>query len=102
MPEFDANEDPLRLTGGGKDEPLEPAVIRPRFMPRARELAYAHCYARREARARQIGSAPVARRRRAARRACPSGRRVVPLGAPPRRRRRLWTTCHGRPPGSSS
>ena len=39
MPDFDANDDPLRLTGAEQDEPLEPAYIRPRFQPRARALA---------------------------------------------------------------
>ncbi len=39
----------------------------------------------------------LARRRRLARRACPYGWQVRVLGTPPRKRRRLWTQCHGSP-----
>jgi hypothetical protein len=102
MPDFDANDDPLRLTGAEPDDPLEPAHIRPRFMPRARELAYGRCYARAGRPARRVGVAPPALRGHAARAACPRGHLLTPLRTPPRRRRRLWTLCHGRPPGSSS
>jgi hypothetical protein len=101
MPDFDANDDPLRLTGAEQDEPLEPAHVRPRFVLRARALAYGQCYARAGRPACRVGFAP-AQRRRAARRACPRGHLLTPLRTPPRRRRRLWTLCHGRPPGSSS
>ena len=96
MPDFDANDDPLRLTGAGKDEPLEPALIRPRFVPRARELAYAQCYARHGRPARRVGVALVAQGRRVARNAC--DRPIALLGSPPRRRRRLWTSATGDPP----
>ncbi|HTR72769.1 MAG TPA: hypothetical protein VMG80_04160 [Solirubrobacteraceae bacterium] len=54
---------------------------------------------------RRVGVAMVARRRRLARRACPCGWTVRVLSTPPRRRRRLWTSCHGHPrqtPGSLS
>jgi hypothetical protein len=102
MPDFDANDDPLRLTGAEQDEPLEPAHVRPRFQPRARALAYSQCYVRYGRPARRVGVAPVAQRRHGTRRACPRGRLLAPLRTTPRRRRRLWTVCHGRPPGSPS
>ena len=102
MSDFDANDDPLRLTGAGNDEPLDPAEIRPRVMRRARQLAYGQCYARRARSQERVGVTLPSQRRRAARRACPHARRVPMLGTPLRRRRRLWTVCHGRPPGSPS
>jgi hypothetical protein len=102
MPDFDANDDPLRLTGAEQDEPLEPAHVRPRVEPRARALAYSQCYARYGRPARRVDVARIAQRRRCARRACPRARLLAPLRTPPRRRRRLWTVCHGRPPGSPS
>jgi hypothetical protein len=100
MPDFDANEDPLRLSGAGKDEPLDLPKLQPRFMPRTRQLAQRECYLRPNRTARRLGPVLMARSRRAARNAC--ARRIALLGAPPRRRRRLWTMCHGRPPGSQS
>jgi hypothetical protein len=102
MTDFDANDDPLRLTGTEKDDPFVPAELRPRFAPRARQLAYARCFRRSESGANRIQSTLDARSRRAARCACPHGRRVAALGFPPRRSRRLWTKCHGRAPGSPS
>jgi hypothetical protein len=46
MTDFDANEDHLRLSGPGKDEPSEPPKLRPRFALRARQLAYGQCFHR--------------------------------------------------------
>jgi hypothetical protein len=97
MTDFDANEDPLRLSGSN-GEPFEPPKLRPRFMPRARQLAYGQCFYRP---VRRIVARLDSQRTRAARRACPPEQRSALLG-PSRRRRRLWTTCHGRLPGSPS
>jgi hypothetical protein len=99
MTDFDANEDHLRLSGLGKDESSEPPKLRPRFAPRARQLAYRHCFYRSP---RRIASRLASQRARTARRSCPPGGRLGLLGAPARRRRQLWTKCHGRTPGSPS
>ena len=99
MTDFDANEDHLRLSGPGKDEPSEPPKLRPRFALRTRQLAYGQCFHR----APRRGAAKLASQRtRTARRSCPPAVRLELLGAASRRRRHLWTTCHGRPPGSPS
>ena len=102
MPDFDTNEDPLRLSDSGKEERFELPKLRPRFTPRARALACGQCFA-------SSGDSPVrlrtqlaARRWRAMRRTCASARVVGLTAAMPSRRRRLWTTCHGRIPGSPS
>jgi hypothetical protein len=104
MLDFDANEEPIRLTGAGRSDPLDPAEIGPPSVRRARDLAYGHLKAKQGRPGRRVGTgvALLARRRRATRRACPYGRRVSVLGTPPRHRRRLWTMCHGRAPGSPS
>jgi hypothetical protein len=99
MTDFDANEDPLRLSGPVNDESPEPPKLRPRFAPRARQLAYGRCFRRPR---RRIASTLESQRTRAACRTCSPAGRIELLGAPPRRRRRLWTMCHGRPPGSPS
>jgi hypothetical protein len=99
MTDFDANEDPLRLSGAANGEPFEPAKLRPRFMPRARQLAYGQCFRRPLGRlTATLASQPT----RAVARSCPPADRLASLGTPPRRRRRLWTACHGRPPGFPS
>lgn len=100
MPDFDANEDPLRLSAAASDDPFELPKLRPRFAPRARELATTGCHGRRAAAPRALEPELVVRRRNAARHVC--GDRVMLLAGPPRRRRRLWTKCHGRPGGSPS
>jgi hypothetical protein len=99
MTDFDANDDPLRLSGPANDESPELPKLRPRFAPRARQLAYGQCFHRPSGR---IALTLASQATRAARRACPPSARIALLGAAPRRRRRLWTTCHGRPPGSPS
>ena len=64
MTDFDANEDPLRLTRHRKDDPYVPAELRPRFAPRARQLAYGRCFTRNESGANRIQSTLDARSRR--------------------------------------
>jgi hypothetical protein len=98
MPDFDANEDPLRLSGAGKDESLDPSRLQPRFVARTRQFAYAGCWQRPPA--RRVGVKLAVRSRHSGRRSCST--RIVLLGISPRRRRRLWTSCHGRLPGSPS
>jgi hypothetical protein len=100
MPDFDANDDPLRLSGGGQDDPLDLPKLTPRFAPRARALAARQCFAGDARPTRRVGHVLSAHDRRVARRAC--AQRSGLLRTPPRRRRRLWTKCHGRPPGSAS
>jgi hypothetical protein len=99
MPDFDANDDPLRLSDSGKDEPFDVPKLRPRFMARARTLAYGQCT---RARADRIQPMLGTARWRAMRRACPAVRAAGMSAAMPVRRRRLWTKCHGRAPGSPS
>jgi hypothetical protein len=99
MTDFDANEDHLRLSGPGKDESSEPPKLHPRFAPRARQLAYGQCFHRSP---RRVDWTLTSQRTRAVRRSCSPEARIELLGAPPRRRRRLWTLCHGRLPGSPS
>jgi hypothetical protein len=103
MPDFDTNDDPLRLSDSGKDEPLEMPKLRPRFTPRARTLAHGQCFRARANRAAdrlqpRLGTLGW----RAMRRTCPSLRSAGVPGKLPARRRRLWTKCHGRAPGSPS
>jgi hypothetical protein len=101
MPDFDANDDPLRLNGAGNDQPLDPAGIRLPVQRRARQLAYDGCFAGQGRPERRIGATLLAQRRHAARRACPDGWAAAP-GAPVRSRRHPCSGCHGRPPRSSS
>jgi hypothetical protein len=102
MPDFDAKEDSPRLSGAGQDDALDLPKLRPRFSPRARELASRDCRARGSRAPERIGTGVTARQRHAARRACSSAERVILLASPPSRRRRLWTTCHGHRSGPSS
>jgi hypothetical protein len=97
MPDFDANDDPLRLSDSGDDDSPEPAKLTPRFTLRARALADRQCRRRHDRLGRRVGPVLVAQGRRVARNAC--DRRIVLMASPPRHRRRLWTQCHGRPPG---
>jgi hypothetical protein len=100
MPDFDANDDPLRLSASGMDDPIDPPKLTPRFAPRTRQLAERRCLTRPAGREQRVGPLLMARARDAARNAC--GARIALLQAPARRRRRLWTKCHGRSPGSVS
>jgi hypothetical protein len=102
MPDFDTNEDPLRLSDTANDEPFERPKLRPRFTPRARTLAYGQCFGSRTYRPDRLQARLVTSRWRAMRRSCPSLRAAGVPGALPARRRRLWTKCHGRAPGSPS
>jgi hypothetical protein len=102
MPDFDANDDPLRLSGAGRDDSVNRPKLHPRFSPRSRQLASRRCRSRASRAPAQVGGALAARRRSAARHACSAGGRVMLLASAPRRRRRLWTSCHGHASGSSS
>jgi hypothetical protein len=107
MQDFDANEDFIRLTGAGRDDlpdpvEIDPIEFKPLVVRRARMQPEGHHAARWDKPRRRVGVALIARRRFATRLACPYGRRVPVLAPPPRRTRRLWTKCHGRPPGSPS
>ncbi|HEX4484310.1 MAG TPA: hypothetical protein VH081_11045 [Solirubrobacteraceae bacterium] len=102
MPDFDANEDPLRLSGAGRDDSRDLPKLRPRVSPRSRELASRECRARGSRAPEQIGAGLAAHRRSAARHACSHVGRVMLLASAPRRRRRLWTSCHGYASGSPS
>jgi hypothetical protein len=107
MSDFDSNEDFIRLTDADRDDVTDPEEIdRVRFEPplvrRARLQVEGH-YSAPPALGRRVGVTMIARRRHTTRRACPYGRRVPVLATPPRcNRRRLWTECHGCPPGSPS
>jgi hypothetical protein len=100
MPDFDANDDQPRLSASGKDDSIDLPKLTPRFAPRMRQLAERRCFTRIADREQRVGPVLMARGRDAARNAC--GARIALLGAPPRRRRRLWTKCHGRSPGTVS
>jgi hypothetical protein len=101
MPDFDANEDLTRLPGPSPEESREPADVHPPAIGRARRLAGARRYARRSERGRLIELGSLTRRRPTNTLGC-ARRRLCAVGAPPRRRRNLWTLRHGRPPGSPS
>jgi hypothetical protein len=102
MPDFDANEDHVRLGDSAKDEHFELPLLRPRFSARSRELAVRECFGARKQEPARVPRRLATGRRRAAGRACSAARSNGPLAAGANRRRRLWTTCHGRVPGSSS
>jgi hypothetical protein len=103
MPDFDANDDSLRLSGSGKDDSSDMPKLRPRFMARARTLAYRQCFGARTHRdADRLQPRLGTLRWRTMRRSCPSLRAAGVPGVLPARRRRLWTKCHGRAPGSPS
>jgi hypothetical protein len=98
MPDFDANEDQPTLPTTGQEHPAEPTEQGVPAMPRAREDGGRH--RDRPARRRDPRVRPVlTQSRRVALRACDDR---GPVLRPLRRRRRLWTVCHGRAPGSSS
>jgi len=102
MPDFDAKEDPLRLSGSAKEEPIDVPKLRPRFLPRARRLSYARCFRSRGRASERLRPALATGAVRAARRTRPFARSRGPLAATATKRRRLWTKCHGRAPGSPS
>ncbi|HWG09671.1 MAG TPA: hypothetical protein VN672_11775 [Solirubrobacteraceae bacterium] len=102
MPDFDANEDPLRLSDSDTEEPLELPKLRPRFSPRARALACGDCFGPPARSSVRLAPMLGTRGWRTLQRACPSARAAGPMAAMPTRRRRLWTPCHGRAPGSPS
>ena len=99
MPDFDANDDPLRLPGAGEDEPFEPAqAARRAFVPRARAARRARSAARGARPARRAAWRRCSSRSAGAPRATPARAAIARLRSPPlRRRRRLWTQCHGTP-----
>jgi hypothetical protein len=45
MPDFDANDDPLRLNGAGHDDRFEAPKLHPQFVARARKLPSSSCHA---------------------------------------------------------
>jgi hypothetical protein len=100
MPEFDSNDDPPRLSASGMDDSIDIPRLMPRFAPRMRQLAERRCSTRPSSLEHSVGPMLLARARGAARNSCAG--RIALLGTPPRRRRRLWTKCHGRSPGSLS
>ncbi|MFI4989554.1 MAG: hypothetical protein ACHQHO_01380 [Solirubrobacterales bacterium] len=102
MPDFEAHDDPLRLNESNKDEPFNVPKLRPRFTARTRRLACQQCFSARGHVAARLRPRLDTGRWRAARRACPSARTVGLPATMPSRRRRLWTTCHGRVSGSPS
>ncbi len=105
MPDFDANDDFIRLTRAGRDDTPDPVEVdpvraEPPLVRRTRVHVEGHYKARGGRPARGIGVTMIARRRHATRRACPYGRRLPVLATQRYNRRRLWTVCHGLPPGS--
>jgi hypothetical protein len=108
MHDFDANEDLARLPGSGQDSAPEPADgqdIEP-GPPAVRRFRRLHAAAARGARGwlgPRCGTWQPARRRGAPGGGrCPSGARAELVQMPSRVTRRLWSTCHGRAPGSLS
>jgi hypothetical protein len=101
MPDFEANEDVTRLPGTGPEGSIEPADVRPPAIRRVRRLAGERRFARRSKRGRVIELTALKRRRPTSALRC-ARPRLCAVGAPPRRRRNLWTLRHGRPPGSPS
>lgn len=93
MPEFEAKDDPLRLSEAGREPQSQP---RARPITRGRSLTSRRC-GRVSAPVRQVRLELESRRMLAVRRACGG---VLPTAS--HRRRRLWTTCHGWPPGTAS
>ena len=102
MPDFEATEDPLRLSDSAEEEPLDVPELRPRFMPRTRQLTYAWCFRSGRGTRERLRPALATGVARAARRTSPYVSSRGPLAATAAKRRRLWTKCHGRPPGSPS
>jgi len=95
MPEFNANEDPPRLSGFDSDEPFEVPKLRLRFRPRTRTLAGERCLRA----SRGPGANPQAKP--VARRSCSLDAGSAPASVS-RRRRRLWSMCRDRGSGSPS
>jgi hypothetical protein len=83
--------DAAEAVEGARKLPEETPIVR-----RTRHLATGHFAAGGTA-SRRVGAKLMARRRRLARRACPYGWQARVLSTPPRKRRRLWTQCHGSP-----
>jgi hypothetical protein len=102
MPDFDTNEDPIRMPDARPGDPLDPGPILRPVVRRIRELHFGHLSTRSGRSGRRVCVTLLAQRRRATRCACPYGRRVPVVGTPLRHRRRLWTLCHGQAPGSPS
>ena len=100
MPDFDANDDSLRLSASGMDDSIDLPKLTPRFAPRLRQLAERRCFASAVGRERRVGPRLQARARHAARNACAT--QTASLTVASLRRRRLWTKCHGQRPGSVS
>jgi hypothetical protein len=100
MPDFDANDDPLRLDGSGDDDRFQAPMLHPQFVARSRMRASCSCHTWAVTPARRVAAELAQRRRGAPRRACPD-RATLPANRL-RRRRRLWIACHGRAPGSPS
>jgi hypothetical protein len=73
-------------------DPLDPRLP----APIARRIRHRpHPAASQAGRRRRVQVLLLARRRRAARRACPFGRETRVLARTRRKRRLLWTACHG-------
>jgi hypothetical protein len=98
MPDFDANDDPLRLNGAGHDDRFEAPKLHPQFVARSRKLPSSSCRAWAAGPARRVAAKLAQRRRETPRRACAT----AGLTRTPRRRVRLSTRWHGRAPGSPS
>jgi hypothetical protein len=102
MPDFDAKEDSPRLSGAGQDDSRDLPEPPARISPRGRELASRDCSEQTPRVAQLISARLGSRARHAARRSCSTREHVIVLAAPARRRRRLWTACHGHRFGSPS
>jgi hypothetical protein len=103
MPDFDTNEDHRRLGDSSGEDAFKLPKLRPRFAPRARQLASWQCMTHRAAAPRKTPSKLNGRPSRAAlHRACDAGRGHGRFAVAPSRRRRLWTKCLGRFSGSQS
>ncbi len=97
--------DPALQVRAREDEPPSEPRHLPEETPivhRVRDDAEGHLSEDRHSRNRRTEVRQMAQRRFKARRACPFGWRVRVLDRPTRKRRRLWTACHGQrpsPPG---
>jgi hypothetical protein len=100
MPDFDTNEDAI-LPGPGQDETPAPSEQGPPAVPRAREVPDGHLDAAERMGSGRLRPSVRSLRRRADRRACNRDWKASALRSL-HRRRRLWTLCHGRRPGSPS
>jgi hypothetical protein len=106
MPDFDANEDATMPDDGPGENPM-PSEQGPPAVPRARELpdghldAGGHLDGGEHMGIGRLRPSVLSQRRRADGRACNRDRHRSMLRSLPHRRR-LWTLCHGRHPGSLS